>query len=338
MAKLTEQVVGSTYALAKRVVVFSGLHRRSWGKKLLVALNILGNWLTRGLLSRRQDSLVEGHHLALANSRGPSLSFSTNLLLGRYEPEIRDLLHFQLHEGMIVLDVGAHVGYYSLLAAKLVGPKGKVYAFEPEPENFKILQANVASNGYENISLVHQAVGDRTGRVQFFLSRQGNDRHSIFLSNRESPRETCLDVPAVSLDDFFAEQGWPHVDLIKMDIEGAEPLALKGMTQLIARSENLRMIVELAPDALRAGGFEAAEFLDQLAAAGFHLYVPSPNGMLTALSPADFMSFAQNLEKLGVLNLFCEKNPAQTEESPRPAAGMTQVLTNLGSRSPRDGA
>ncbi len=335
MADLSERIVGSAYAWAKRIVVSSGLQQSRWGKRLLASLNIFGNWITRGLLSRRQDSVVEGHHLALASSRGPSLSFSTNLLLGRYEPEIRDLFHSRLREGMTVLDVGAHVGYYTLLAAKLVGPKGKVYAFEPEPENFKILQANIASNGYENIRLIHQAVGDRTGRVQFFLSRQGNDRHSIFVSKRESSREACLDVPAVSLDDFLATQDWPHVDLIKMDIEGAEPLALKGMAQLVARPENLRMIVELAPEALRAGGFEAAEFLNQLSAAGFCLSVPSPDGALTPLSPANFTSFAQGLEKLGVINLFCEKNPVQTERSTQPATRATQAPPELAPTSPR---
>jgi len=244
--------------------------------------------------------------------------------LGIYEKHFQDVLAKELTSTSIFYDVGANVGFYSLLAARKAA---RVLSFEPVPRNVHFLRQNIQINRLANVEIHQLAISDSAGIESFC---EAEDIASGHLGAGK------LTVQTERLDSLIFERQFPVPTHIKMDIEGAEPLALKGMAQLIARSENLRMIVELAPDALRAGGFEAAEFLDQLAAAGFHLYVPSPNGMLTALSPADFMSFAQSLEKLGVLSLFCEKNPAQTEESPRPAAGMTQVLTTLGSRSPRD--
>ncbi len=243
----------------------------------------------------------------LAYRRNPSVSFSTKMLTGEYERQTVRLFERLIRKGMIVFDVGAHVGYYTLRAAKLVGPEGRVYAFEPEPENYAILQKNIALNGYRNATLVQKAVTDRSGKVMLFLSGQGNDRHSIHANPRRLWREPSTEVATISLDDFMVAEGWPRVDLIKIDIEGAEPLAIQGMCQLLSRSDDLKLIVEFSPESLQAGGFAPSEFLERLAALGFKLRSAEADGVLKPLEPAEFTSFISRVADEGVRNLLCEK-------------------------------
>lgn len=308
MSSMIDRLVWRVYSLAKSVVKTTGLQHSRVGRKILAALNVMGSFGTRIFLrSERRASFIDGHRMFLADLRNPSLSFSANMLVGQYEQGTKRLFENMIRKGMVVLDIGAHVGYYTLHAARLVGPEGKVYAFEPEPENYTILQKNVALNAYGNISLVQKAVVGRAGTAKLFLSRQGNDRHSLFVNPRSLLPEPSTEVAAISLDDFLAAEGWPHVDLIKMDIEGAEPLALQGMRQLISRSADLKLIVEFAPESLQAAGFVPSEFLERLAALGFTLKSVEDDGSLRPLEHADFPSFARELEGQGVRNLICEK-------------------------------
>jgi FkbM family methyltransferase len=130
------------------------------------------------------------------------------------------------------VDVGAHVGYFTVLLAKQVGPSGEVVAFEPNPNIFEILKENVALNGYRNVILENKAVADQAGQVELRLSsrlpQEGID--SIISDPGPGPR---IKVLAVRLDDYFGS-GSNRVGFVKMDIEGAEALALEGMSRILA--------------------------------------------------------------------------------------------------------
>lgn len=157
---------------------------------------------------------------------------------GRYEPEVTSLLVDIIKPGMGIVDVGAFCGYYTLLASHLVGSKGRVYAFEPNPANYAYLQRNLDANVCTNTWPQRLAVSNRTGQVMFTFHDQA-DQGWV---SRSSP--TGSPIAAVSLDDFFEREGWPQIDLVKMDIEGSESSALEGMRELVARNPGLQLIME----------------------------------------------------------------------------------------------
>jgi len=193
-----------------------------------------------------------------------------SLRLGRYgvyEPFETQLFERCLAPGDTVIDVGANIGYYTLAAARAVGPEGKVFAFEPDPSNFRCLHRNVARNGYRNVVLENCAVCDLDGTVELHLAVRNTGDHRIF--ETQEPRRRIA-VPAVRLDSYFGAD-LPAVRLLKMDIQGAEGRAIAGMHALLAASEHAALFLEFWPAGLRLGGTDPAGFLDRLRDGGFHL-------------------------------------------------------------------
>jgi FkbM family methyltransferase len=187
-------------------------------------------------------------------------------LNGVYEPATTSFFKETVKPGMTIVDIGANAGYYTLLSARLVGEGGRVYAFEPDPENYALLRKNVQVNGYRNVVCLQKAVSDRAGRLPLFLGGESGG-HSLYADDNSSGRRIMVDV--TSLDEFFQKEDWPNIDLIKIDIEGAELQALKGMSKLARRVKNLKLIMEFFPDTLRKAGVEPVALLDRLRDMGF---------------------------------------------------------------------
>jgi len=185
-----------------------------------------------------------------------------------YEAETTELLLQLLKPGMTFVDVGAHIGYYSLLASIKVGPKGKIYSFEPEPNNYNFLIRNIMLNDCKNIFAIQKAVADFTGKANFVIAPYSVS-HSLY-PDETVPNIATIQVEVVSLDDFFSQLGWPKVDVVKMDIEGAEVRALRGMKGLCKRCPDLILITEFKPRRLRAAGSSEEEFFDVLGVLGFN--------------------------------------------------------------------
>lgn len=284
------------------------LRRSSLGRKALATMNMFGAQCARLLFAvRRGPQNVDGCKMYLSGESGPSPSFAMALLSGKYEWETRQVLESVVKSGMTVLDIGAHVGYYALLFARWVGSEGKVFAFEAAPDNYALLRRNVELSGCNNVFCVPKAVNDHGGTIRFFVSSQGNDRNSIFENPRSMVREASLQVPAVSLDQFLADRGWPRVDLVKMDVEGAEPLVLRGMAETVHRSPELKVIVELAPEALRSGGYEPTALLKTLVDYGFRISSIESDGSLAVWEQNQLATLAGNAERAGMVNLFCQR-------------------------------
>lgn len=167
-----------------------------------------------------------------------------NFMAGMMEEGTFRVLKKLLRPGGTFIDIGAHIGWYSLYAAKIVGPKGRIYAFEPDPRLFPLLVRNIAENGFTEIIHAEQkGIAHIDGLMKFFLSGAHQAGYSsIYSTGIKDPQ--CIEIRVITLDSFLASQGWPHIDLIKMDIEGAEVLAFQGMKEVVCRNPRLKMIVE----------------------------------------------------------------------------------------------
>lgn len=139
-----------------------------------------------------------------------------------------------------MLDIGAHIDYYALIAAKLVGKKGRVYAFEPDPFNFSLLKKNVKKNKYSNVVLVDAAVSDKQGKIKLFLSAENKGDHRVYDS---SDNRKFHIVNAINLDNYFKKYTG-RIDVIKMDIQGGEEKALEGMKGVIQKNPTVTLITE----------------------------------------------------------------------------------------------
>ncbi len=211
---------------------------------------------------REQVALVQGHKMWFS----PGSECYLDMVRGTWEPGVTRLFGELLEEGMVVIDAGAHVGYFTLLAARSVGPVGRVYAFEPVPTNYDLLVRNIELNGYRNIVPVQKAISSTVGSERFFI-HPSTVGHSLFPETSKSQR--IINVEVTTLDRFLEGEGWPSVHLVKMDIEGAEPAALEGMTGLLMRNRALRLVLEYVPHILERAGEDPTRFLDRLRGLGF---------------------------------------------------------------------
>lgn len=177
-------------------------------------------------------------------------TFMSYITLSPFEELTTELFKKVVKEGDIVVDLGANTGYYSLLAARLVGRKGKVYAFEPEPMNYSLLIKNIELNGYDNIVPVQKAVSNVTGTVRLFLNDKNTGGHTIYQPNK---KREFVEVESITLDEFFKDKKC-LINVILMDIEGAEMAVFLGMERLLRENENLKIFVEFYPPYIRRSG------------------------------------------------------------------------------------
>lgn len=194
-------------------------------------------------------------------------------LLGTYEPVTTYVFERLVTAGDVVVDVGAHWGYFTLVAATLCGETGRVIAFEPDPRNVSILTKNLQANHLGNVDVVLKAVSDREGPAKLFLSRDssGNSLNSVPPGAELSlGQDDHLAVETVTLDSFLAPP-CRKPTLVKVDIEGGELAVLEGMRTLIRETANLVLITEFNPFYFASARGEA--FLKMLTEQGFELAV-----------------------------------------------------------------
>jgi FkbM family methyltransferase len=198
-----------------------------------------------------------------------------------FDPRERISRHFVrlLRPGDHVVDVGANVGYFTFAAAHLVGPAGRVTAFEASPRMHPALRANAARNRVTQIELHGVAVSDARGEVQFHAAPPS---HTGLSSLRKLPDASATyTVPTLALDDLL--DTLPPVRLVKLDVEGAEMRVLRGMRKLLERDRPF-LISEVNDQFLRELGASSAELCAHLEAAGYRLQRIGPRGQLSPLT------------------------------------------------------
>ncbi|MFI5120040.1 MAG: FkbM family methyltransferase [Thermoanaerobaculia bacterium] len=193
-------------------------------------------------------------------------------------------------EGMCVFDVGANIGYYTLLAARAVGPSGRVYAFEPEPHNFGLLTRNVAENRFTNVRPVNAAVSNKAGVVRLHLDDANFGAHSFEAGSVRTSSGRSVEAETVRLDDFAEEAAACDAGiLVKVDVQGAEALVVEGGRRLLALPK-VTAFMELWPEALARSQADAARLLADLEGLGFRFEdVEAPEAERRPLRPADIL-------------------------------------------------
>jgi FkbM family methyltransferase len=159
-------------------------------------------------------------------------------LTGDAEPEVQEALAELVRPGQTVYDVGANIGFFTILCSRLVGPQGRVYAFEPIPQNLATLRHNVKLNALENVTIVDRALSAATGTAEMFVS-PWSAFHSLNVEgatkqDNHGPEAGEITVQTVTLDEFVREEGVRAPDLVKLDVEGAELVVVEGMRETLS--------------------------------------------------------------------------------------------------------
>jgi len=222
------------------------------------------------------------------------------ILTGESEPSQTELMKKIVKPGMIVFDLGANFGWFSLVLSKLVGSSGRVYSFEADPTLTDILKENIELNNLSNISVQSMAVSNKEGVSKFSLNKSYDTRNQL---DSISNSENTINVKVISLDEFCKKEKLKKVDFIKMDIEGSEPKALEGMKKIISDNPQIKIITEFNQNAMSDVGSSPEYLINLLHDAGFIIeeIIEKTPGKLKKINKDEL------LEKK-VCNCYCFKN------------------------------
>ena len=239
-------------------------------------LRQLTNWTIRKLLPKQVE--IHGATVVL-NPTDPVVSGA--LHFGVYEKAETRFFQSACRDGMTFLDVGANLGYYTALAARAVGPNGRVLAVEPDPDSFGYLEQTIAANAVGNVQAFPVAASDAPATLPLYISTDNRGDNRLYASGEDRPQ---VEVAARPLDALLRENKIDTVDLIKIDVQGYEPKVIAGLRETITSSPNLTLLTEFWPQGIDEAGEDANEFLQTLRELGLTLHELQPDGSLAELT------------------------------------------------------
>lgn len=221
-----------------------------------------------------------------------------------WEKEESEFFKNQINDGMKVVDIGANIGYFTLLFSKWVGQNGKVYSFEPELSNFDLLKKNINANNFSNIIFHKKAISNYDGDVSLYLSEKNIGDHRLFnfQALNDNYSRKSIKVECSKLDSIISEKD--KIDLIKMDIQGAEFLALDGMQETLNKNRDILLLTEFWPYAIEKSGHSPEEFLEKLKQFSFEIFVFDNNKLIPLQQDNPII---QDYDKFEFVNLICKK-------------------------------
>ena len=255
---------------------------RHWTKMTRELVHAAGRILTRVLL-----------HPRWRHSKPMAWTYLRLYLLGKHITERQEVVAIRglLAPGMVVADIGANVGFYTLQMASCVGPTGRVLAFEPDPLCFEWLQSRVRRSGATNVETHRLAIGDRAKDAILYTSGYNRADNRLHRSHDE-PNVEQYDVQVRGLDSFVSPAGVPAFDAIKIDVQGAEEHVVRGAKNAIGGG--LCWIwIEFSPEHLRGAGTDPRDFLTQLGSLNMDLFEIDRRGYFQPL--ADPEGFLQRI-------------------------------------------
>ncbi len=227
------------------------------------------------------------------------------LKLGLTDPFQSKLVATLCKPGMFTLDIGANLGYYSLLMAKYVGDSGSVWAFEPDPGNYAMLKQNLEYNHISNARALNLALNSSSGKGNLYISSSHGGDHRIYQSDHHTQ---VIQVTMVMLDEFLPID--QRVDFIKMDIQGAEGIALAGMKRILQSNPGLKLLFEFWPMGIRQTGFDPEKVLSDLVDYGFKLEVidEEAENLAEIENPILLVNSLQGNKQVNLLATWMSKN------------------------------
>jgi FkbM family methyltransferase len=256
---------------------------------------------TRSLITKIPIN-VQGHKMYI-DSKDSLQLFAND---GIFEESETKLVKRVIKKGDTVLDIGANIGYYTLIFANLVGNEGKVFAFEPDPMNFSLLKKNIKINRYKNVILENKAVSNKTGKIKLYLGDSNRAINRIY-DAKIGDATKSIEIDAVKLDEYFKNYD-KKIDFIKIDVEGSESSAFEGMSSILKKTRNLKMMTEFYPFLIKKFGGSPEQYLNLLLNFGFNLY-DVQNIKTTKMKPTNPSELLTNItpEKKNNTYLFCIK-------------------------------
>lgn len=212
-----------------------------------------------------------------------------------YEPEIAKTFAKFVEPGDCVIDIGAHVGYYTLLGASLVGKEGKVLAFEPDIANCEAITQNLELNELQNVKLFQLALDAEIREAKFFVNHDNDGGHALWdvslhsANQRTRHNKLVRQLKTSTLDEVLADKGLSKIKLIKLDAEGAEYNILQGGLETLKSYEVPYVICEINQFGLKQMGGEMKSLLTWMQDLGYHIYLLRNQGsQFTLISPEEF--------------------------------------------------
>ena len=283
MRKMWNRLILNSAAVAARLLpvpVKQGLYR--WP--------VLSGLIRRGLNRAVDQGMTEvtvaagglaGMHLSL------DLQTEKDYWLGTYEPVLQVAIRDWVQPGTVAYDVGANIGYLTLLLARQVGADGRVFAFEALPANLERLAGNLALNVMDaKVTVVNAAVTDRSAPTQFLVGPSGGMGKVAGSAGREGiAYAETITVPGIALDDFVYNDGNPAPQVVKIDIEGGEVLAFPGMKRVLSAARPLVFLELHGPEAARVAW-------EMLAGAGYQICRMQPGyPLVTTFEELDWKEY-----------------------------------------------
>ncbi|OHC03144.1 MAG: hypothetical protein A2Z57_13445 [Planctomycetes bacterium RIFCSPHIGHO2_12_39_6] len=208
------------------------------------------------------------------------------LLLGSgFEDFETKLVRSYVRPGMTVVDVGAHIGYFTILLAELVGASGRVYAFEPERNNFEMLSKNISLNGFNNVTTYSYALSDKNGKMKLFLDNSNLGNMSF--GQKNIPTKSFGGVMEITTETLDSSLAGIQPDFIKIDVQGAEGLVLAGAERAVFKNPKVQILMEFWPYGLENVGTNPLLFLKKLEDAGFDLYIVERHKKILQKAPPE---------------------------------------------------
>jgi FkbM family methyltransferase len=261
-------------------------------------------WKLRQLL---RPELVQVDGLRM-HVHAHDVAVSDNLLTsGTFEPFETALICNLLKPGDVLLDIGANIGYHTVHGARAVGPSGRVISIEPARDNARLLRRNVAENGFDNVTVFECAAGESTGRLSLYEDEENKgDHRSYGIAGRSG-----YEVDVRAMDDILDElQLRPQ--LVKIDIQGFEYFAIKGLQRHFRAAETCVLISEFWSKGLRAAGVEPGQYVGLLRDLGFELHeLDELNHVVTPLDSPEGLARLTDVERC--TNLVCLKGVSSAE-------------------------
>lgn len=258
-------VLGALGFLSRRTPYFRGKWR--------VTGFIFERWLLR---SRRQQVIKLAKGMRINCKLWDEVQNAIWWNGANYERKESKFIRRYLKPGMVFFDVGSNVGYYTLLAAPIVGQHGKVHAFEPVSEQHAGLRANVERNRLQNVVPERLIITDRAGTMEINLGSEDNagtaSVNMVYRENRATERVDCT-----TLDQYLKGREVRQLDVLKIDVEGHEPQVLRGMTETLRTLRPL-LLVEVRGEMLEEVGSSREQLFAQIAAHGYVPYALTRGG------------------------------------------------------------